>query len=125
MKNRVTVSNLPASQYRKLLREGKIGRYGLGTNDEGRNRNQKPEARSPLRMGIDFTKAMSSGAATEELKVKRLAVCCGPCPTDQRYEKGEQEHRKACGCPAYPLSRLEFKAGLAMDTCLDGHWKNL
>lgn len=112
---------LGASQYRKLVREGKIVPEGRSTKGEAGTQS----SRSLLRQGIGFAKAMVSGSASEELKAKRLAVCRSPCPSDLRIVKNGKERCEGCHCPSWKFSELEYKAELAMDTCPMGHWTDL
>ena len=110
--------SLTASQHRKLIREGKIA---YSRHDSVLS--PRP-SRSLLRQGIDFAKAMTSGAASEELKAKRLAVCAA-CPGGHRHTVDGHDYCKACHCPSWRFARLDNKAGLAMDTCTEGHWKSI
>lgn len=106
----VSVVALSASQHRKAVREGKIDAHS------------KLKAHDLLSRGIDFVKAMSSGAASESVKIRRLKVC-DACPSEQRYTENGNDYCRACRCPSWRFARLNLKAALAVDTCSLGYWR--
>lgn len=89
-----------------------------------RKRALRTQSPGLLHQAARFAKAMTSGKATPELTVKRLAVCAN-CPGGQRYESNGHDFCRACHCPKWIFARLDRKAALGMDTCSQGYWKNL
>lgn len=134
-----TTPHMPASLYRKLLREGKI--EPLPARSPPPASAERPAGgrscaggRSPPRSlaakAAEFARAVASGRADDATVALRLGPGgCADCPhcvgSTDRVESGDKSYCGICDCPQYILSQLKSKARFKYDTCKAGRWEEV